>query len=647
MFEAYKIGVKISLVNHVSVGLMQISRQMAMTSRQAQYLQRQLDGIKRLGLLGATVGGAGFMGLGLIGKALKPAKEYAHQLNIMNMAGLTHKQVAEAVGAAWKNTGTVITSTATENLKSLLDMRNLLGSMPMAMQALPTVSRIQAVLAASQEGRVSGQASNFAYSATKALDVLGKTRDTPTYLRNLESMARVVVMTQGRVNPEAMKSVFQYARQARLGLSEEFINQNLPALIQEYAGVGGGGGGSRGVGPMLAATYRWAVQGYINKKAMPELKAMGLIDAHTALKTTTKGTTVGAMKNWQLASSNPFQWANQVLLPAMEKRYGKNMTEQQLQFHINQLTRGNQLAGQLLDEFILNAFKFRREQRLYKQAKDSFSAYRMALSNDPETAEAALHAQWKNAKTAFWMGVIPTLVPMLTSLANGLNAIGMALRKNPDMAKKLAVGLIALAGAMAFSGTVLLLTAGFRALGVSMMFIGVVGPAKIAMGLWSFGRAVLFMGLGGVKAVWTVTRALMLFGKALIFQGLAQARLELIGLAGALHLVGSAGAVILAAYAGYKAGGWLNDKINDGVQGLTGGKEKNLGSWIYDLAHPSNVSSNVTNVPRHGVVVQLHHTSVHNIDGKQVAKHLLPAQNLHGSTDTNFSAYRPSPALGR
>src|SRR5574340_1097828 len=304
MFEAYKIGIRLSLINGVSTGLIGLVSQFNTLHHKVKdstgavtELEKRFAGLKKMTLIGGAMAGVGAFGLGVFGKMLKPATEYAHQLNIMDMAGLKHAELAEAIGEAWKNTGTIVTTTATENLRSLLDLRNVLGTMEEAKMALPIVSRIQAVLASSSEGQISGSSKELAYSMAKALDIIGAAQNRESFERQAEMMAKVIIATQGRVTPEAYKSTFQYARQAKYRLSDEFKYEILPSLIQENAAGGGGGGGSRGVGPMLAAFYRWANQGYINKMALPELQSLGLVDPRTALKTTTSGTTVGAMKD--------------------------------------------------------------------------------------------------------------------------------------------------------------------------------------------------------------------------------------------------------------------------------------------------------------------------------------------------------------
>lgn len=504
MFEAYKIGVRVSLVNNMSSGLLLITKQLGGAQNATDALNKRLEKTHRLMQIGAVMAGAGAIGLGIIAKMAKPAEEYVHQLNIMNMAGLKHADMVAAIGDAWKNTGAVITTTATENLRSLLDLRNVLGNMDEARMALPIVSRIQAVLAASSEGQISGNSKELAYSMAKALDIIGAAQDKQSFERQAEMMAKVVIATQGRVTPESFKSTFQYARQAKYRLSDEFKYEILPSLIQENAAGGGGGGGSRGVGPMLSAFYRFANQGYINKKSMPELIRLGLLDPSTALRTTTSGTTVGSLAGSDLAAANPFAWVQTILVPALQRKYG-NLSRDQLMAHIGEITRGNQLAANLIGEFAFKPVNFLRDQANIRGTMSTSDAYKAALGHDPNTAMKALSSQWENFKISFAMGVIPVLVPALIKLSKWFNELGSWARANPTLVKTLALGFTALFGAMALGGVVMVMTAAFQALGLALGVFNVallVNPISLVLTAAAAAVYLLYRNWDKVKPYW-------------------------------------------------------------------------------------------------------------------------------------------------
>ncbi len=542
-FDAYSVAVKIRLTENVTSGLLGLSRHFRKVDADAAQLEKRLRNIQKLTLVGGAMVAGGALGLGILGKTIKSASEYAHQLNILNMAGWTQRDIAVAVGDAWKNTGTVITTTATENLRTLLDLKNILGTMGEARMALPIVSRIQAVLASSSEGQIAGNSKNLAYGMAKALDIIGAAQNSRSFETQAEMMAKVIIATQGRVTPESFRSVFQYARQARYGLTNEFKYQILPSLIQENAAGGsGGGGGSRGVGPMLAAFYRTTNQGYINKKALPELEALGLVSASSALSTTTQGTTVGKFKAADLAAANPFLWVQSVLMPAIERQYHGHATKEQIQGSINNIFRGNQLGAALALEFSLKPQNFLRDQANIIRTMSTADAYRAAISSDPNTAQHALGAQWENFKTSLMMSVVPVLVPALIKVSSALMDMAKWARENQPFVTKMVYAFAGLSTLSVVAGGMTLFAGSLAAL---KLITAATGPGSL---------------VGGIAA----------FTSGLV----------------------SLGAVLAAGGAGYVAGTGLNWLINKGVSHLTNGQEDSLGGWIYDATHPSPVIHN-------------------------------------------------------
>ncbi|GAC1626779.1 MAG: hypothetical protein NVS9B10_15050 [Nevskia sp.] len=495
--EAYRIAVRIKLINEVSGGLAAMSRGFQGTEKDAARLQKRLDGISKAAKLSALSLGAGYEGLKLFDGLIKPAEEYTHQLSVMNLAGLKQQEIATSVAAAWKLAGENLTTTATGNLKALLDLRNILPEQGAAEIALPIISKIRTVLAASSEGRISGKSDDLAFSTAKALDIIGAATDRGTFERQAEAMTRVIQATQGRVTPAQYLNTFQYARQAKYGFSDEFKYEILPTLMLEGGGgKGSGGGGARGPGAQLAALYRVTNQGYVNKKSLPLLERLGLVAHGDSLTTSTPGTVVTRLKGADVASRNPFEWVQQYVLPAILKTFGHKLSSAQLADVIGQAFRGNQLAASLIGELALKGVNFRRDQQLIRGTLPLGQAYDAAVKNDPNMAEAAVKAQFDNLRTAFAVNVIPVLIPAMTSLAKGLNDLGAWARRNPDLAKDLVLGLGGLSAALAFSGLVWGLKGAFSALG---LVIGAEGGAGALGAVGKLGAALRLL-KGGALA---------------------------------------------------------------------------------------------------------------------------------------------------
>lgn len=467
MFESYKVAVKVALQDEVSKGLIGLSTSFSALGKKADELQTKLDRIKKIAMVGIGFGAAGFMGLNLMSKALKPAEEYAHQLNIMNIAGLKQKEIAEAINAAWVNTSKVPTSTVVGNLKTFMDLRNIFGHGGEAIQYMPELTMIQQVLKSSSESGVSQNADTLVYSLAKALDIRGAVNNPREFNEQAEMMSKVIAATQGRVLPQDYQMLFKYGRQGIPGLSNKFLYEELPTFMQEMKGSGGGGS-SGGFGTSIASFYRFFVQGVMSKAAMQGMIGLGLINPNAGLKTTTVGTQLMQgqhVKGVDLAQSDPFEWVQQYLLPAIRKKYGENLTKNQMSLAIGDAMRGASVTSIFATlQYALKSQQVYRDQKLIQQAMDPKSAYQASLSNDPNAAFKALSAQWTNLKTALGMEVIPILLPTIINIADEFNHLAKALREHPALAKALSLGFMGLFSSMAAVGSLLLIGAGGKGL---------------------------------------------------------------------------------------------------------------------------------------------------------------------------------------
>jgi hypothetical protein len=518
-------------------------------------LKGTLKEISLLATTGVMLGGLGYAGLRLTENLVKPATEYTHQLNIMNMAGLTQVEIAKAVGAAWKNTSTVITTTATSNLSMLMDMRQVLqGGLPEAIQMLPIVSKIAAVMAASSEHSISANSKTIAFDITKAMDIMGL--NTPEAMEHGASMmAKVVTAFQNRINPAAMASTAFYMRQSRYGLDDAFLWGVLPSMMLERAGGGGGSGGSKGIGPSLAAINRVTSMGIMNKKTAHWFADLGLLGG-PILPTTTVGTVTAGLRHQKDWTSNPFFATWSQLVPAMQRRYGagivnnpaemrailttSHMTQMALAQFMEWVTKPGNVLRDMANVGVLPALdklppllrNIAEKMDLHPGggAMDFNDAYRQAMQRDPNTAYAALAAQWDNLKTAFGVGVVPLIVPAIIKLTTALNEFSLWAQTHPNLAQGLTTSFIALSGALAFSGVVLTLTAGFRALGL-VLTLGGFAPAALTALSANLGVAAIgFAKIAGPLAV--VAGALALLGPSKSFTESQQDWLHSHGLGG-------------------------------------------------------------------------------------------------------------------
>ncbi|WP_038165982.1 hypothetical protein [Thiomonas sp. FB-6] len=111
------------------------------------------------------------------------------------------------------------------------------------------------------------------------------------------------------------------------------------------------------------------------------------------------------------------------------------------------------------------------------------------------------------------------------------------------------------------------------------------------------GAAGIFGTLLAGKSLWGMSKLLMKdaggLAERLVISAAEQVTGEEVGGTALAYLAAGSGVVAtlgvtVAAGLGYAVGHVLNDAIDQAIRSLSGGKESNLGGWIYDLTHPAH-----------------------------------------------------------
>lgn len=474
--EAYSVAIRLRLVDSVTSGLMNLSRHFAKVGGNAQQLQRRLDAIKFTMVAGAAMAGTGMFGLHMLGKTLPYAKDYVHQLEQMNIAGMKHAEIARSIQAAWGASATVPTSTAAENLAAIRELRMVFGNTNDAIANMPAVQQLQAILA-----NVKGaNAHDEAYTVAKALEMKGAVRNPAEFRTEADMMAKAIVASGGKVAASDFLSTFKYGRSATIGWDEHFAFQILPTLIQEMKN-GSGTGGAGGPGNALMSVYDKVINGKIAQKDIPLWAQLGLIDPSKVVKTksgSTKGLLPEAVRGWQTFQADPFAWTQNVLLPAMKAHGITDPAKQQM--YLSRLG-GTRTAAFMLQQMGLQWWKFQRDVPLIQGAK-GLAAYQELVKNDPMMAQLALQKQWQNLLAVIGYQIMPAVVSWTAKVVTGLRGLTDAMRAHPALTKTLVAGFAALSATLTFGGAVLMLAAAFGALELALDVLAVpaILPAIIA-----------------------------------------------------------------------------------------------------------------------------------------------------------------------
>lgn len=503
----YDSGVTIHLVDKVSSGLAVVARAFTQSQTAADALQNRLNKIHSTWQNAQIMAGAGMAIAAPLIKAAHHGEEYLHVLNQMTSAGMSQREIAKSIGAAWETSGKIITSTATENLKVISDLRTVFGDVNEAVEYMPTFAKMQGAYTSILEGKLAGQAETQSFAMAKAIDMLGHVKNKEEFDRAANSMFRVTEATQGRVLPSDYQNVLKYARQAKFGMSEDFLYKKLPELIVENKG---GNNAAGGVGPQLAALYRFGVQGIMNKQAAGRLQEMGMIPASSIMKTTTRNTTLkGGVLGSDTLAADPHLWVRDVLVPHLSKFNKIDMkapdASDKLITASNQVFKGNQGAAALVAEFIKKDFLFSdRGPRLFDKTATLDESYDNAMKNDPKANWKAFHASMENLLTVVGIEILPRVIPMINQFSQSIQQFSLYLKDNPGITKTL-TEVIAVSSAFMFVGS--------AALFVKAAFMGI--KFVLSPLIWIIKNVVKNIGpliarLGGLRGILLLTTRVIL-----------------------------------------------------------------------------------------------------------------------------------------
>lgn len=467
MFEAYKVGVTLALHSNVGAALGLIARDFVKTDLEAKKLQKTLKEIKLLGLTGAIVGGAGFLGLGMIKAAVKPANEYVHQLELAKAAGMSQLEIAKATAAAWQTAGEVMTSNPTENLKAIRELRMVFGDTMEAIHFLPQMQRIQAVLDATLHGTGGIGAKDVAFAAAKALELRGASMSPQTFQEQADYMTKAVIASGGKVTPQMMLQMQKYAGIGGTSYSNDFLYGIAPTLVQEL-------GGSQ-TGNSLTSMYRAIVGGRIDKKALSVWQSMGLLQS---VKGITGESAMIQAKNAGLFQENPFLYM-QFLQGELVKR---GITDPKAQQQVIERLFSNRVAGRMANIMMTQGPRLKKDSDLIKGAGDS-GAYYDLIKSDPTTVYAARDAQWESLKTALGATIVPVIIPMLRGLTSALNSLATFAADHPTLTQGLMLTFGGLSALATLGGTLMIAGAGLKIIGLGLTTLTGLPLAGAAAGL--------------------------------------------------------------------------------------------------------------------------------------------------------------------
>jgi hypothetical protein len=495
MFDAYKIGVTLSLTNHVSKGLLLLASDFAKTEAQATLLQKRINSIKNDALKGGLMLGAGAGMLALLKGPYEEAKKLAQAQANFQTLNLSALENSQAFGKAATMSHQILGTTITENVKLIHDLHTAFGDLHHAVGSADMFSKMSVVAKIANGGHA---ADGIINAAAKALEHRGgKVINNPAeFASEANMMTQVMLGTKMRVTPADYLTASGTGKMAYQMFDKEYLYGN-------FAGRMAINGGAR-TGTESMTAFSSLIGGHMDAKGKGFLAELGLWQegfskkrlgimnqALSGLSPAERGTAVQSMggqavisgglrdDDAELFAHRPDLFVAK-MIPLVRQRFGLDMTDEQIALmvakNLNRST-GNDMGTQ-----VTMALKLSKDTAVFRNTMDIGSAYQHYLKS-PEGAEEAAGAAWKNFLAVFGSVYLPQITSGLLKLASGLDSLSKFVEKNNGLVTGLTYAFAALAGGLVLRGTVLLLSAAFRGLGLSLAIGAAGGMPGLVTGL--------------------------------------------------------------------------------------------------------------------------------------------------------------------
>jgi hypothetical protein len=258
--------------------------------------------------------------------------------------------MAKITGAAWKEAGDNMRTTATDNIAAMHDLYNVTQSVNEATKLLPGFDVMKNIIDSAKEKGFGGGASDASIAASiQALDLAGRTT-LETLKPAAEALSSTIIALGRRFDPEKYRTGMGSTGDARFEWNDEFLTKGFPALqalglgsragsamYQLNSNLFGGGGGALGSKIQADAQIRWGLHN--QEDALYDGKKF-------------KGFKVGSVFESDKLRANPLEWANDY----REKLKGIGVDVEdmkQMALIAGDIGRGNKLLKAAFDELLL------------------------------------------------------------------------------------------------------------------------------------------------------------------------------------------------------------------------------------------------------------------------------------------------------
>lgn len=461
--EAYKVAVKVSLIDGVTRGLQLMSRHFKQTDADAKNLEARLKSIGKLAAVGGALTGAGFAGLSLFKGPIEEAMKYERALGSLRQMGLGDSQIADA--RKFAEATTIIGTSINDRIRIFADAQGSFRQSGMSGERATAAARTMAPVLARYEVATGmlgddkrGAAEQAMRSLNKTVEIMGGINDPKRAAAIADGVFKAAMSSGRMVDERQLKQFVAYGSSATNQLNLSTIFGGLEPIIGEL------GGSQTGVGLRTAYGRTNGMMALMPRRLQAEMKRLGMTDASG------KQQTDGLAR---LQATDAIGYAKEMM-----KRYaGAGITSR------TDIERENSIIFGTNGAKVYNKIMSQMPVLL-----ESISAYNRAQTpngvvTDPRNkaliATQNLEKREADLKLQIGRTILPYYVRGLELAAAALGRVNTFITANPVLTKIAVVGFAAVSVLAIVGGSLALLSAGFQGL---MLIRGLV-PIIRAVGI--------------------------------------------------------------------------------------------------------------------------------------------------------------------
>lgn len=499
--DAYRVAVKVSLVENVTRGLALMARHFRTTDLEAKALESRLKSIGKLAMFGGMVATAGAFGLGMFKKPIDEAIEYERKLGSLRQMGLGDAQIADA--RKFVEATNIIGTSVQDRMRIFTDAQGSFRESGMAgpkalmaaksmLPVLATYEVATGMLAGPQHDAAEGSMRNL----NKIIEMMGGLNDTNRARAIADGVFKAAQSSGRMVDERQLKQFVAYGSSATNQLSLRTIFGGLEPIIGEM------GGSTTGVGLRTAYNRVNGMMALTPRRTREELARLGMADASGRRQTDGLA---------RLQATDTIAYTQEIM-----KRYqAAGITSRVDMERENAILFGTN-GAKIMNKIMSQMPVILKSIDAYDKAHGAG-----AVTTDPNNKAliAMQNLQAKEADLKLRIGQV--IMPIYIK---GLQLIAGALEKVKSLPAPVFKGLVMLFGALSavalVGGGIALVTAGFQALAIIGPALTVVGGAfsfiatvmpLIGSGFMVLGRALMLNPIG--LAITAIAAAVYLLWK--------------------------------------------------------------------------------------------------------------------------------------